>query len=265
MGRIKKAERITSMLAYEIEMSKIVHDRDVYITTGVLPVDAVIKGFRYGELILIGSRPVMGKTKYLLKSLLRISKKVPVLLCSLENNSRRVANKIISLKKDGGVSFFLDHIGKSDFVVDLNEEKLFITDCIFESMEEYILLIVQHIVNDGVKVIAIDDLHLLPESSSRLSHLEILKEVCEIFKVTIIVTSLVTQECELRGGDKKPRLKDLSIEASNKYLLDVVLLLYRPEYYGFTKDENGNSTAGKLEVIIAKDRANEPFAFHVNC
>ena len=190
---------------------------------------------------------------------------MPVLYCSIENIGRRVINQIISLKKDGGKSFFIDHVRNSDFKVDLEKEEILVSDDIFDSMEEYILLLAHHIVNDGVKVIAIDSLQFLPKSNSPLSSLEMLKEVCEIFKVTIIVTSTVSSDCELRGGDKKPRLEDLDVKPSLKHVIDVALLLYRPEYYGFLQDECGNSTAGRLEVIIARDRENEPFDFKIDC
>ena len=114
-------------------------------------------------------------------------------------------------------------------------------------------------------MIAIDDFHYLPESTSRLSSLELLKEMAEIFRVSIIVTDTVSVECESRKGDKRPRLKDLNVEPYLRDTLDVVLLLYRPEYYGFRQDEYGNSTAGKLEVIIAKNRENEPLDFKAEC
>lgn len=51
-----------------------------------------------------------------------------------------------------------------------------------------------------------------------------------------------------------PRLKDIGIGAHLFPLLDVVLLLYRPEYYGVLKDVYGNSNAGQLQIIIAKER-----------
>jgi replicative DNA helicase len=83
--------------------------------------------------------------------------------------------------------------------------------------------------------------------------------------VTIVVTSTVSPDCELRGGDKKPRLADLSIKPSRIPLIDIVLFLYRAEYYGFTEDQWGDSTSGKLEVIIAKHRDVQPPDFGVEC
>lgn len=265
MSRIENAQRITSLIQSEVELNKLFESRKDFITSGMEPVDAAIKGFRLGELIYIGGRPAMGKSKYLLKSLLRISQNVPVLLYSVENGCRRVANKIISLKQDGGESFFMDHVGKSNIDVDLSNEELYVSDIIYDSIEEYLLFFIKHILERKVKVIAIDDLHLLPVCNGGLNTIELLKEICILFKVTIIVTGTVLPDCELRGGDKKPRLKDVNLEPSKKFDLDIILLLYRPEYYGFIEDQWGNSTSGRLEVIIAKDRENEPFDFTVDC
>lgn len=263
MSKIIKATALKELFKSVIEKKN--NQQNFDVSAGSSAVDSVIGGLRFGELIVIGARPAMGKTKFLLKSLLRISKNVPVLLISIENNQKRIANKLVSIKKDGGVTFFINNV--IDFVedYDFEKEKLLISDKVFESIEEYILLIIHHVQNDGVKVIAVDDLELLPEGSSKLKNVEILKELCHSLKVTIITTSLVKRECESRMGDKKPRLKDLNVIPSFHSLFDVVLLLYRPEYYGFLQDENGNSTAGKLEVIIAKNRENEPFGFGVDC
>ena len=51
---------------------------------------------------------------------------------------------------------------------------------------------------------------------------------------------------------KKPILSDLKYNVNLQNTADKILMLYRPEYYGFLQDEEGNSNAGKLEVIIVK-------------
>ncbi|MBR9997797.1 MAG: DnaB-like helicase C-terminal domain-containing protein, partial [Cyclobacteriaceae bacterium] len=59
---------------------------------------------------------------------------------------------------------------------------------------------------------------------------------------------------ETRGGDKRPLLSDLRESGSIEQDADMVLFLYRPEYYGITEDENGISTKGFGEISIAKHR-----------
>jgi replicative DNA helicase len=65
----------------------------------------------------------------------------------------------------------------------------------------------------------------------------------------------LSRAVETRGGDKKPQLSDLRESGSIEQDADMVCFLYRPEYYNITQDENGNSTAGIGEVIIAKNRS----------
>jgi replicative DNA helicase len=54
--------------------------------------------------------------------------------------------------------------------------------------------------------------------------------------------------------DKRPQLSDLRESGSIEQDADMVMFLYRPEYYGITEDESGNPTTGIGEVIIAKHR-----------
>jgi replicative DNA helicase len=73
--------------------------------------------------------------------------------------------------------------------------------------------------------------------------------------VPVIALSQLSRAVETRGGDKKPQLSDLRESGSIEQDADMVCFLYRPEYYNITQDENGNSTVGIGEVIIAKNRS----------
>jgi replicative DNA helicase len=68
----------------------------------------------------------------------------------------------------------------------------------------------------------------------------------------------LSRAVEGRGGDKRPQLSDLRDSGELEQDATGVLLLYRPEYYGFMTDENGASTAGMMEVITAKNRNGSP-------
>ena len=73
--------------------------------------------------------------------------------------------------------------------------------------------------------------------------------------IPVIALSQLSRAVETRGGNKKPMLSDLRESGSIEQDADMVQFLYRPEYYGFTEDEGGNSTINKLEIIIAKHRS----------
>ena len=72
--------------------------------------------------------------------------------------------------------------------------------------------------------------------------------------VPIIALSQLSLSVETRGGDKRPMLSDLRESGAIEQDADIVTFIYRPEYYGITSDEEGNSTNNTGEIIIAKHR-----------
>jgi hypothetical protein len=92
----------------------------------------------------------------------------------------------------------------------------------------------------------------------RKDAVEIVKRAGEVAKelnVPVIALSQLSRAVENRpGGSKKPMLSDLRESGAIEQDADMVMFLYRPEYYGITEDEDGNNTAGVGEVIIAKHR-----------
>jgi replicative DNA helicase len=85
-----------------------------------------------------------------------------------------------------------------------------------------------------------------------------LKSVAKELNVPVIALSQLSRAVETRpGNSKRPMLSDLRESGSIEQDADMVLFLYRPEYYGLTEDEDGNPTQGVGEVIIAKHRNGE--------
>ncbi|MFY7888257.1 MAG: replicative DNA helicase [Spirosomataceae bacterium] len=82
-----------------------------------------------------------------------------------------------------------------------------------------------------------------------------LKQLAKELDVPVIALSQLSRAVETRGGDKRPQLSDLRESGSIEQDADMVMFIYRPEYYGITQDESGNSVAGIGELIIAKNRA----------
>jgi replicative DNA helicase len=85
----------------------------------------------------------------------------------------------------------------------------------------------------------------------------VLKSVAKELNVPVIALSQLSRAVENRPGSKRPMLSDLAESGSIEQDADMVLLLYRPEYYGLDVDEDNNPTQGVGEIIIAKHRNGE--------
>jgi replicative DNA helicase len=114
-----------------------------------------------------------------------------------------------------------------------------------------------------IQLVVIDYLQLMSGDNSKGGNREqeiasisrALKNLAKELNVPVIALSQLSRAVETRGGDKKPQLSDLRESGSIEQDADMVMFLYRPEYYNITQDEAGNSTAGIGEVIVAKNRS----------
>lgn len=264
MDRIKKkAKKLEDLYLEEIKMAERYKKYDV--STGIGPLDTIFGGYRFGELVVIAARPAMGKTTFLLRSISRMSVKLPVLYFVYENERRRVINELIGIKKEPNDHFIRDHISELKDDLDLSKEQIFISDCSLENWHEYVLLILDHVLNDKVKVVVVETDYLTNFPFRSEESISFFKQIAQLLNVLIIVSTGVSKACEERGGMKKPELKDLEITRSIMDQIDTVLLLYRPEYYGILTDEYDNDTSNRLEIIIAKYKGEVYPCFAVNC
>ena len=249
------------------------------IKTGWSNVDASTGGVRPGEFIVFGGRPGMGKTVVLIDLIRRISLHNPVLLISLELTAVQISNRIISSVLDYDLPLKgpedLRRIDKEklNFVTEyLEVMQLSVCETTFDSMFALKSYCEKMVKEKGIRVIAIDYLQML--SSNRYRHnreLEVsyisrtLKKIAKDLNICMIVTSQLSRSVETRGGDKRPQLSDLRESGAIEQDADKVIFVYRPDYYGITTDEDGNTTKGQLELLMVKNRtgAIDRFNFHL--
>jgi replicative DNA helicase len=81
-----------------------------------------------------------------------------------------------------------------------------------------------------------------------------LKSIAKELNVPILALSQLNRSVEMRGGTKRPLLSDLRESGAIEQDADMVMFIHRPEYYGISEDEEGNSLRNVAEIIIAKHR-----------
>lgn len=272
----KNYDKMSSLLnqaIQEIEDRKNKEDGLTGVPTGFTKLDRVTSGWQASDLVIIAARPGMGKTAFVVTAIRNaaIDFNKPAAIFSLEMSSVQLVNRLVSAEaeleseklKRGDLQDYeweqLLHKTKR-----LSDAPIFIDDTpglsILELRAKARRLVAQH----GVSLIVIDYLQLMSGDASKnaggnreqeiASISRALKGIAKELNVPVIALSQLSRAVETRGGDKRPQLSDLRESGSIEQDADMVMFLYRPEYYGITQSEDGMPLTGTGEVIIAKHR-----------
>ena len=196
--------------------------------------------------------------------------KRPVAIFSLEMSSLQLVNRLISAEaeldsdkiKKGTLA---DHEWQqlNHKITDLSAAPIYIDDTPALSIRELRTKCRRLRSQKDVQLIIVDYLQLMSGNTDGrggnreqeiASISRALKGIAKELNVPVIALSQLSRSVETRGGEKRPQLSDLRESGSIEQDADMVIFLYRPEYYGLDQDAEGNSTAGVGEVIIAKHR-----------
>lgn len=234
------------------------------LETGLQDLDSFLQGLKNSDFMILAARPSMGKTAFALNiaSYLSIKKDTPVAFFSLEMSSNQLIHRIFS--SYGLIPLFnlksgnLDdaHTQKLIKVSNkLSQSKLIINDENEISNLMSLRSIARKLKRENdIKLIIIDYLQLLEGTRRENRNLEIseisrsLKILAKELDIPIIALSQLSRSVESRQV-KKPMLSDLRESGSLEQDADIVMFLYREDYYN-PETENKNIT----DVIIAKNR-----------
>ena len=248
---------IKTLLAKEIVEIKKRRENKSGITgvpSGFPALDFITAGWQKSDLIIVAARPGMGKTAFML-SVLRnaaIENRIPVAFFSLEMSSSQLVTRLMSSEAEVRSERFrkgqLDDEAIANIVAKterLSSAPIFIDDTpalsMFELRTKCRKLKLQH----NVQLIIVDYLQLLTSDSRKTTfnrEQEIayisrsLKSLAKELDVPIITPSQLSRAVEVRGGDKRPVLSDLRESGAIEQDADIVMFLYRPEYYGISED-----------------------------
>ena len=236
------------------------------VKCGISDLDNITNGFQNSDLILIAARPSMGKTAFALNIALNAANKShAIALFSLEMSKEQIAKRFFSI--DSQLDALKIMKGKledgDDKILDesynrLNDYKIFVDDTAGISVMELRSKARRLKASKNIELIIIDYLQLMQGSAGKKSSDNRQQEISEISRslkglarelnIPVIALSQLSRNVELRA-EKKPQLSDLRESGSLEQDADIVMFLYRPEYYNHT-DENAN----QAELIIAKNR-----------
>ncbi len=246
-------------------------DKLTGVASGFIKLDRMTGGWQKSDLIIIAARPGMGKTSFVL-SIARnaaVTANKPAALFSLEMSSLQLTTRLMAseaelsmekLRKGALANYELAQLEAK--VKELSDAPIFIDDTpalnIFELRAKARRLKQQH----NISIIIIDYLQLMSGGGDNRGNREqeisqisrSLKNLAKELNVPVIALSQLSRAVETRGGTKRPQLSDLRESGAIEQDADMVIFLYRPDYYGQEVDENNQSVKGKTEVIIAKHR-----------
>lgn len=253
------------------ELQKLKEHKDglTGVPSGFTALDRMTSGWQRSDLVIIAARPGMGKTAFVVSALRNaaVNFNIPVAIFSLEMASVQLVNRMISAEaelegekiKKGNLAEFewKQLVHKTN---KLSSAPIFIDDTPALSILELRAKCRRLKAESNVQLIVIDYLQLMRGEQGGNREQEIasisraLKGIAKELNVPVLALSQLSRGVETRGGDKRPQLSDLRESGSIEQDADIVMFLYRPEYYKITVDEDGLPTQGMGEVIIAKHR-----------
>ena len=234
------------------------------ISTGFYDLDYKTSGLQPSDLILIAARPSMGKTAFVLNlaQYIAVRNKVPTAIFSLEMSKDQLVNRILSMEsKVDSQSMRTGNLGGADWeklvesAGSISEAPLMIDDTPGISIADLRSKCRKFKLEQGLGLVIIDYLQLMSggrHSESRQQEIsEIsrsLKALAREINAPVIALSQLSRACETRP-DHRPMLSDLRESGAIEQDADVVMFIYRDDYYNKDTDKKGIS-----EIIIAKQR-----------
>ena len=236
------------------------------VPTGFADLDMKTAGLHNSDLILVAARPAMGKSAFALNIATNAALKanIPVVIFSLEMSKEQMVNRILcseamvdSNKVRTGTLEEEDLAKLAEASGVLSEANIYVDDTPGISIMEIRAKCRKMKLEKDIGLVVIDYLQLVQGSGKRGASRE--QEIAEIsrslkilakeIKVPVIALSQLSRAPELRN-DHRPILSDLRESGSIEQDADIVMFLYRDDYYNENSEKKDTA-----EVIIAKHRA----------
>jgi replicative DNA helicase len=247
------------------------------LPTGFHALDKITSGWQKSDLIIIAARPAMGKTAFVLSMAknMAVDFKRPVAIFSLEMSNVQLVNRLISnvceiegekIKSGQLADYEWNQLDKK--IKDLYNAPMYVDDTPSLSIMELRTKARRLVREEHVELIIIDYLQLMNASGNSFESRQqevstisrSLKGLAKELNIPIIALSQLNRSVENRTSTnniaeaKRPQLSDLRESGAIEQDADIVCFIHRPEYYRILLDNEGNSTQGIAEIIVAKHR-----------
>ncbi|MGN0383623.1 MAG: replicative DNA helicase [Eubacterium sp.] len=234
------------------------------VATGFRDLDYMLSGLQPSDFILVAARPSMGKTALILNMAenIAIKKGIPVAMFSLEMSKEQLVNRLLAqhsmvdsqkIRTGKLIDEEWDKLIKSADAV--GNSGIIIDDTPSISMSELRSKARKYKLEKDIQVILIDYIQLMRGNAKIDSRQQEVSEISRSLKalarelnIPIVVLSQLNRAVESRP-DKRPMLSDLRESGAIEQDADVVMFIYRDDYYNKESEEKGVS-----EIIIAKQR-----------
>ncbi len=243
------------------------------LETGFAKLDEITAGLHGGDFIVIAGRPSMGKTAFSLNIAehIAVEKKVGVGVFSIEMSKEQLALRLLC-----GRARISQHLLRTNRLRDADWQRLSIAGDPLREAEIYIddsptlttleirakarRLKAQH----DIGLVIVDYIQLINASGwaeNRQQEMAMIsrsiKGLAKELNIPVVACSQLSRMVETRGGDKRPQLSDLRESGAIEQDADVVMFVYRPEFYLSHLDKDDPKrmeVEGRAEIIVAKQR-----------
>lgn len=258
----------------ELDKTRLSGEKIRGLASGFTELDRVTNGWQKGTLNIIAARPGMGKTAFVLSMARNISvdHNKSIAIFSLEMSSSDLIFRLMSAEsgisqnklKSGNLSDS-EMVQLINSMTDLEKTSMIIDDTAGLSIFELRAKCRRFKQQYDIQAVIIDYLQLMTLSNDNRTKVNREQEISTISRslkalskelnIPVIALSQLNRSVESRASvSKRPQLSDLRESGAIEQDADIVIFIYRPEYYGLDKFEDETPSAGLAEIMIAKHR-----------
>ncbi|MGI4738491.1 MAG: replicative DNA helicase [Janthinobacterium lividum] len=255
------------------------------VPTGLLKLNDATGGWQPGDLIVLAARPAMGKTAVMLHAARAagLDHQQRVAIFSLEMPRKQLVQRLVASEVEGYHNSDLRRAnlpGGQAQVAQLRQQasrlkteghRVLIDDTPGLSIQQLRAKCTRLHAEQPLGLVAVDYIQLMRGDTKGNREQEVgsitrgLKELAKELHVPVIALAQLSRAVETRGGEKRPQLSDLRESGSIEQDADLIVFLWRGEYYKISEYADGTPTADTLLFDIAKHRNGNVGELIVGC